>query len=126
MTAVITRFDMSAECCGAAYLDALHYLVLLSIDHVLIPVLFAISSEDIGHLRRSVYCSFILSLLLLVHQIERTFELDVAGRNQMQIDRGCFYGVVAEQLADGIEVVAFIEQVGGEAVTKRVEAALFG
>jgi hypothetical protein len=44
----------------------------------------------------------------------------------MQIDGGCFYGVVAEQPADGIEVVAFIEEVGGEAVTEGMEAALFG
>jgi hypothetical protein len=70
--------------------------------------------------------SFIFPLLLFVHQIEWTLELDVAGRDQMQIDRGCLYGVVAEQLADGVEVVAFIEEVGGEAVTQGVEAALFG
>ena len=41
-------------------------------------------------------CSFISSLLLLVHQIEWTFELDVAGWNEMQIDRCRFYGVVAK------------------------------
>jgi hypothetical protein len=69
---------------------------------------------------------FIFALLLLVHQIKWTFELDVAGRNQMQIDRGCLYGIVAEQLADGIEVVAFIEEVGGEAVAQGMQAALFG
>jgi len=44
----------------------------------------------------------------------------------MQIDRGCLYGVVAKQLRNGVEVVAFIEQVGGEAVTQGVKAALFG
>ncbi len=44
----------------------------------------------------------------------------------MQIDRGCFYGVMAKQLADGIEVVALIEEVGGEAVPQGVEAALLG
>ena len=44
----------------------------------------------------------------------------------MQIDRGCLYGVVAEQLADGIEVIAFIEEVGGKTVTQGVEAALLG
>ncbi len=44
----------------------------------------------------------------------------------MQIDGGCFYGVVTEQPADGVEIVALIEQVGGEAVTEGVEAALFG
>ena len=70
--------------------------------------------------------SLIVSLLLLVHQVERTLELDVAGRHQMQIDGGGFYGVVAEQAADGIEVVAFIEEMGGEAVTQGVEAALLG
>jgi hypothetical protein len=70
--------------------------------------------------------SLIVSLLLLVHQVERTLELDVAGRHQMQIDGGGFYGVVAEQPADGVEVVALIEQVGGETVTQRVEAALLG
>jgi len=70
--------------------------------------------------------SFILSPLLLVHQIERTLELNVAGRYQMQIDGGCLYGVVAKQLRNGVEVVAFIEQVGGEAVTQGVKAALFG
>ena len=43
--AVITRFDMSAQCCGSTELDALHYLVLLSVDHVLVPVLVAISSK---------------------------------------------------------------------------------
>jgi len=68
--------------------------------------------------------SFIFPLLLLFHQIERTFELDIAGRDQMQINRGCLYGVVAEQPADGVEVVAFIEQVGGKAVTQSMEAAL--
>ncbi len=52
--------------------------------------------------------------------------MDVAGRNQMQIDRCRFYGGVTEQLADGVEVVAFIEEMGGEAVTQGVEAALFG
>ncbi len=52
--------------------------------------------------------------------------MDVAGRDQMQVDGGGFYGVVTEQPADGIEVVAFIEEMGGEAVTQRVEAALFG
>ena len=44
----------------------------------------------------------------------------------MQVDRGRFYGVVAEQPADGVEVVAFIEEVGGEAVAQRMEAALLG
>jgi hypothetical protein len=33
---------------------------------------------------------------------------------------------VAEQLADGIEIVAFIKKVGGEAMAQGVEAALFG
>jgi hypothetical protein len=70
--------------------------------------------------------SFILPLLLLFHQIERTLELDIAGRNEMQIDGGCLYGVVAQQPADGVEVVAFIEEVGGEAVTQGVKAAFFG
>jgi hypothetical protein len=65
-----------------------------------------------------------LPLLLLVHQVERTFKLHVAGRDQMQINRGCLYGVVAEQLRNGVEVVAFIEQVGGKAVTQSMEAAL--
>jgi len=65
-------------------------------------------------------------LLLFVHQVERTLELDVACRDQMQIDRGCLYGVVAKQSADGIEIVAFIKEVGGEAVTEGVEAALLG
>ena len=44
----------------------------------------------------------------------------------MQIDGGRFYGVVAEQSADGVEVVALIEEMGGEAVTQRVEAAFLG
>lgn len=44
----------------------------------------------------------------------------------MQIDRGCFYGIVAKQLADGIEIVALIEEMGGEAVAEGMEAALFG
>ena len=44
----------------------------------------------------------------------------------MQIDRGCLYGIVPKQLADGIEIIALIEEVGGEAVTQGVEAALFG
>ena len=52
--------------------------------------------------------------------------MDVAGWNQMQVDRGGLYGVVAEQSADGIEVVAFIEEMGGEAVTEGMEAALLG
>ena len=33
---------------------------------------------------------------------------------------------LAKQLADGIEVIAFIKQVGGEAVPQCLEAALFG
>jgi hypothetical protein len=70
--------------------------------------------------------SFIFPLLLLVYQVERTLELDVVCRDQMQIDGGGFYGVVAEQPADGIEVVALIEEMGGEAVTESVEAALLG
>ena len=70
--------------------------------------------------------SFILPLLLLIHQVERTLELDVACRDQMQIDRVCLYGVVAEQSADGIEVVTFIKEMGGEAVTEGVKAALLG
>ncbi len=44
----------------------------------------------------------------------------------MQIDGGGFYGGVAEQPADSVEVVALIEEMGGEAVTEGVEAALFG
>jgi len=44
----------------------------------------------------------------------------------MQIDGCRLYGVVAEQLADGVEVVAFIEEMGGEAVTQGVETAGFG
>ena len=44
----------------------------------------------------------------------------------MQIDGGCFYGVMTEQPADGVEVAAFIEEVGGKAVTERMEAALLG
>ena len=42
MTAVITRLDMSAQCCGATEFDAFHYLVLLAVDPVLIPILLAI------------------------------------------------------------------------------------
>ena len=41
----------------------------------------------------------------------------------MQIDGGRFYGVVTEQAADGIEVVAFIEEVGGKAVSESMETA---
>ena len=44
----------------------------------------------------------------------------------MQVDRCRFYGVVTKELADGVKVVAFIEQVGGKAVAQGVEAALFG
>jgi len=44
----------------------------------------------------------------------------------VQIDRGCLYGIVAKQLADGIEIVALIEEMGGEAVTEGMKAALFG
>jgi hypothetical protein len=44
----------------------------------------------------------------------------------MEIDRCCFYGVVAKELADRIEIAALIEQVGGKAMTKGVEAARFG
>lgn len=44
----------------------------------------------------------------------------------MQINRGCFYGVVAKQLADGIKVVTLIEEMGGEAVAEGMEAAFFG
>jgi hypothetical protein len=33
---------------------------------------------------------------------------------------------VAKQLADGIEIVALIEEMGGEAVTEGMKAALFG
>ena len=44
----------------------------------------------------------------------------------MQVNGSGLYGGVAEQLADGVEVVAFIEQMGGEAVTQGVEAAGFG
>jgi len=44
----------------------------------------------------------------------------------MQIDGGCLYGVVAEQLRNSVEVVSFIEEVGGETVTQGVEAALLG
>jgi len=44
----------------------------------------------------------------------------------MQIDRCRFYGVVAKQLTDGIEVVTFIEEMGGKAVPQCLKAALFG
>ena len=44
----------------------------------------------------------------------------------MQIDRRRFYVAVAEQLADGIKVVAFIEEVGSETVSEGMEAALLG
>ena len=59
---------------------------------------------------------FIFALLLLVHHIEWTLELDIAGWHQMQIDCGCLYGIVAKQLADGIEIVTFIEEMGGKTV----------
>ena len=44
----------------------------------------------------------------------------------MQIDRRRFYVAVAEQLADGIKVVAFIEKVGRKAVPERMETAFLG
>ena len=44
----------------------------------------------------------------------------------MQIDRRCLYGIVAKQLADGIEIVTFIEEMGGEAVAEGMKATLFG
>jgi hypothetical protein len=53
MAAMITRFDMSAECCRTAYFNALHYLVLLTGDYVFLSVPVAILREDIGELRRS-------------------------------------------------------------------------
>ena len=52
--------------------------------------------------------------------------MDIAGRDQMKINGGGLYSVVAEQLADGVEVVTFIEEVGGEAVTQGMKAALLG
>jgi hypothetical protein len=63
--------------------------------------------------------AYILSsspLLTRLHKIKRASELCIPGRNQMQIDHCRIYGGVDEQLADGIEVVPFIELVGGEAV----------
>jgi hypothetical protein len=57
MAAPITGFNMAAECGGAAYFNAFHDLVLLSIHRSIIPVLYSISSEDIGHLRRFVIVS---------------------------------------------------------------------
>ena len=54
VAAPITRFDMATQRRGPAYLNALHDLVLLSGEYVLIPVPVSISSEDIGHFRRSV------------------------------------------------------------------------
>jgi len=44
----------------------------------------------------------------------------------MQIDRRRFYIAVAEQLTDGIKVVAFIEEVGSEAVPESMKAAFLG
>ena len=44
----------------------------------------------------------------------------------MQVDRGCLYGIMAKQLTDGIEIITLIEEMGSEAVTKRMETALFG
>jgi len=44
----------------------------------------------------------------------------------MQIDRRCFYVAMAEQLADGIEVVAFIKKMSGEAVPEGMKAAFLG
>ena len=51
ITALVARFNMSAECCGAAYFNTFHYLVLLSRQHVLIPVLRSIAVEYISHLQ---------------------------------------------------------------------------
>ena len=95
--------------------------VISFLSRYCVPYLLNISATS-----GDLVSSFILSLLLFVHQIERTLELDVACRDQMQVDGGRFYGGVAEQPADSVEVVALIEQVGGEAVTEGVEAALFG
>jgi len=44
----------------------------------------------------------------------------------MQVDRCSFYGVVAKQLRNSVEIVTFIEEMGGEAVTQGVQAALLG
>jgi hypothetical protein len=44
----------------------------------------------------------------------------------MQIYCRRFYIVVAEQLADGIKVVAFIEKVGSKAVPESMKAAFLG
>ena len=44
----------------------------------------------------------------------------------MQIDRGCLYGIVAKQLADGIKIVALIKEMSSETVAEGMKAALFG
>ena len=44
----------------------------------------------------------------------------------MEIDGGGFYRGVAEELADRVEVIAFVQKVGGKTMPEGVGTALFG
>jgi hypothetical protein len=50
----------------------------------------------------------IIVLLSKFKGIERTFQLGISGRNDVQVNRGCFYGSVTEELADGVKIIAIV------------------
>jgi hypothetical protein len=48
------------------------------------------------------------SLLLQFKQIKRAFQIDIPGRDDVEIDGCGFYGGVTEKLADGVEIVSLV------------------
>lgn len=72
---------------------------------------------------------FVVIIYLLRFQVEGikgAFQLDISFRHEMEIDGCCFYGCVAKESADRIQISSLVERVGGKGMTKGMNAAVFG
>jgi len=56
-------------------------------------------------------------LLLQIKGIKRAIQLGISFRYEMEIDGCCFYGGVAKESADRIQISSLIERVGGKTMT---------
>jgi hypothetical protein len=65
-------------------------------------------------------------LLFLIEKIKRTFQVNIAGWDDVKVDGRGVDGCMAEKLTYGVEIISLVQKVGGKTMPEGMEAALLG
>jgi hypothetical protein len=69
---------------------------------------------------------YALLFFIIIKKIKRAFEFAHTFRYEVKIYEGTFYGCMPKEAFEGINISSIIQQMGGEGVAKRMDAAAFG